>query len=110
MADDDLFRDDKKVRIITPYAKLRKLQGLSQEEAAERLCIPRRALIDIERGIRDPSKQTIRMMEQLYGCGGKLREYWWQKFSLSLVPPWWHKAIEKLRRWWHSNGADKSDV
>lgn len=101
MADDELYRDTKHVRIETPYSKLRKSHNLTQDEAAEKLCIPRRALIDIERGARDPTKQTVRLMESLYECGGKLRDYWWNKFSLDLgLLPWWEKAIEELKRKW----------
>ena len=48
MQDDGFFEDAKKVQVLTPYRKLRKLRGWSLEEAAEQFKTSRHTLINIE--------------------------------------------------------------
>lgn len=76
MTDDKLFLDGKKVEKITPFAKLRKLRGWTLDKASEVFAISRSTLISIEKGRLDPSKQLVRQMDKVYGCGGRLIEYW----------------------------------
>lgn len=76
MLDSDLFRDVTVVQIVTPYARLRKLRGWSQEKAAEVFHTNKHAIVDIEAGRRDPGKQLIRTMDTVFGCKGRLIAYW----------------------------------
>ena len=76
MTDDELFKDCEMVKKITPFAKLRKLRGWTLDKAAEVFAISRATLISIEKGRLDPSKQLVRQMDKVYGCGGRLIEYW----------------------------------
>lgn len=106
MQDDDLFKDTVyvKKKEHTPYEKLRKLRGWSQEKAAEVFATNRRAIIDIEAGRRDPPKQIVRMMDKEYGCNGQLIGYWLTKFSWGEPEP---TIFEKIRRWIYG-GANKN--
>ncbi len=81
MQDNDLFRDTVQVtkKVHTPYEKLRKLKGWSQEKAAELFYTSRRTIVDIESGRRDPPKWLIRMMDKVYECNGRLVSYWLSK-------------------------------
>lgn len=76
MTDCELFSDREIVEKITPFTKLRKLRGWSLEKAAEIFFISKKTLIDIEKGRIDPPKQLVRQMDKVYGCGGRLIEYW----------------------------------
>ena len=97
MSDEKLFQDSVRMQKITPYSKLRRLRGLSQGEVADRLQISKRSLIDIERGARDAPKRVALNMDELYGCKGKLVEYWLNvKFSMSQAATV-TRAIKKLR-------------
>ena len=83
MKDGAIFQDEVHAKIITPYAKLRKEKGWSQEQAAAHFFVSRRTIVDIESGKRDPSKQLVRAMDREYQCEGKLIEYWLPRFSVS---------------------------
>ena len=95
MKEDGLFQDKEKVQIITPYKRLRNMRGWSQEKAAEVFDVSKKTIIAVERGARDPSKQLVREMDRVYGCNGKLIEYWLPKFSTG---PGWIETIKKLLR------------
>ena len=84
MQDAELFTDEQKVKIISPYKKLRELRGISQEQAAEIFGVSRRTILEVENGTRDASKKLIREMDRYYGCNGRLIEYWLPKFSADL--------------------------
>lgn len=97
MQDGGLFQDTEQVKKITPYEKLRKLRGWSQEKCAEVFATNKHAIIDIEMGRRDPSKQMIRMMDRVYNCNGKLIEYWLPRFSLAPVKE--YGVLERIWLW-----------
>ena len=100
MSEDRLFQDSVRMQKITPYSKLRKLRGLSQDEVAEEIHITKRSLIDIERGARDAPKNVILDMEKLYGCKGKLIAYWLNvRFSVSNQPGL-KNMVNYLKRIW----------
>ncbi len=82
MRDDALFSDETRLQQITPYKKLRELRGWSQEYAAEVFGVSKRTILEVELGRRDASKQLVRQMDKVYGCKGKLIEYWLPKFSI----------------------------
>lgn len=97
MPNDDLFRDTTVVRKVTPYVKLRKLRGWSQETAAAELHVSRRSLIEIERGTKDAPKDVALSMDRTYGCKGQLIEYWLGvKFSVRTCAPWHRRLLERL--------------
>jgi DNA-binding XRE family transcriptional regulator len=95
MKDEELFRDREVIQVITPYQQLRKLRGWSQDKAAEIFQCSKHLLVDIENGRRDPPKWLVRAMDRVYGCNGKLIEYWLPKFSTG---PGWIETIKKLLR------------
>ena len=108
MQDDGLFEDAKKVQVLTPYRKLRKLRGWSLEEAAEQLRTSRHTLINIELGRQDAPKWLVRNMDREYGCQGQLIGYWLTKFSYGETPPTViDKAVSFFRRWFYGS-TDKS--
>jgi DNA-binding XRE family transcriptional regulator len=108
MQDDGLFEDAKKVQVLTPYRKLRKLRGWSLEEAAEQLRTSRHTLINIELGRQDAPKWLVRNMDREYNCGGQLIGYWLTKFSYGETPPTViDKAVSFFRRWFYGS-TDKS--
>ena len=78
------FQDEKIVRTVTPYKRLREMRGWSQEFAADKFHMTRRSMVDVENGRKDVPKDVIREMDREYGCGGKLIEYWWTKFSVGV--------------------------
>ena len=96
MQHEELFHDKAVVQIVTPYRRLRKLRGWSQEKAAEVFHVSKHLIIDIERGTRDPCKQLVRAMDKEYGCNGKLIDYWLPKFSIAGSN--WFVVIKKLLR------------
>mgnify|MGYP003591842994 CR=1 FL=1 len=83
LSENIVFKDLHKVQIITPYRQLRNLKGWTQDYAADRLCISKRLLIDVELGHCDCPKSVVRIMDREYGCGGQLIDYWLTKFSVS---------------------------
>jgi len=48
--------------------KLRVVQGLTQKKLAERVCISRANLTNIENGRRTPSMKTARKLANALGC------------------------------------------
>lgn len=97
MTENDLFRDTVITRKVTPYAKLRKLRGWSQETAAAELHVSRRSLIEIERGTKDAPKDVALSMDRVYGCRGQLIDYWLGvKFSARTCEPWHRRLLERL--------------
>ena len=82
VTDDVEFQDTKVVKVVTPYKVLREKKGWSQGFAADRFHMSRRSMVAIEAGKQDVPKDVIRGMDAEYGCGGKLIEYWWTKFSI----------------------------
>ena len=106
MQDAELFTDEQKVKIISPYKKLRELRGLSQEQAAEIFDVSKRTILDVENGKRDASKQLVREMDRFYGCNGRLIEYWLPKFSARCGdPPTKTETQKKPRNVWQRLGA-----
>ena len=81
MQEDALFTDERMVKTVTPYRKLRELRGWSLEKAADIFHLSKKTLINIELGRSDPPKQIVRHMDREYGCGGKLINYWIPTFS-----------------------------
>lgn len=75
-SDDVLFTDGQIVSKITPFAKLRQLRGWSLEKASEVFATSKRNLIAIEKGRIDAPKQLVKQMDRVYGCKGRLIDYW----------------------------------
>lgn len=107
MLDDALFQDSTETTILTPYLKIRKSLKLTQPQVSEITGIPIKALTDYEKGRRDPTKHDVRLLDQLYGCEGRLLMYWLTRFSVNLRPPWYQQVKEKFLRYWHSEGTEE---
>lgn len=84
MNNDELYQDTIKTIIITPYQKLRERKGWTLQVAADFLQIGATTLNRYETKKAPIPKKIIKQMDDLYGCKGKLIEYWW-KSELSSV-------------------------
>lgn len=78
MENEDLYRDTKIVLIKTPYTKLREKKGWTLETAADFLQIGATTLGRYENKKAAIPKSVIKRMDEVYGCNGKLIQYWWE--------------------------------
>lgn len=78
MSDDKLYQDTVKTIIITPYQKLRERKGWTLQVAADFLQIGATTLNRYETKKAPIPKKIIKQMDDLFGCKGKLIEYWWK--------------------------------
>lgn len=67
------------MRVITPFARLRKKRGFTQVDVAEEIGICRRTLSDYENGKREPPRCVVVELDDFYRCGGALIQYWLDK-------------------------------
>lgn len=84
MNDEDLYRDTEIIVIKTPYTKLRERKGWTLEIAADFLQIGSTTLGRYETKKVPVPKYMIKRMDEVYGCNGKLIEYWWNSDLCSL--------------------------
>ena len=72
-----------KKSVLSPYRLSRLVKGLTQNEASVLVGASPRSLIRYENEENEPPKGTVILMDKVYGCGGRLINYWLtgEKFS-----------------------------
>lgn len=72
-----------KKSVLSPYRLSRLVKGLTQNEASVLVGASPRSLIRYENEENEPPKGTVMLMDKVYGCGGRLINYWLtgEKFS-----------------------------
>ena len=72
-----------KKSVLSPYRLSRLVKGLTQNEASVLVGASPRSLIRYENEENEPPQGTVMLMDKVYGCGGRLINYWLtgEKFS-----------------------------
>ncbi len=73
---DELYTEVTIKKIVTPYKRIRDKLGITPIIAAEKLNISLPSLYSYENKNRPVPKDVVRAMDKLYGCEGKLINYW----------------------------------
>ena len=78
MQNAELYEDTVISVILTPYRKLRGRKRWSLQVAADFLQIGTSTLCAYETKKAAVPKDVIQRMDKIYGCNGKLIDYWWK--------------------------------
>ena len=73
---DELYTEVIIKKIVTPYKRIRDRLGIPPSIVAEKLNISLPSLYSYENKNRPVPKDVVRAMDKLYGCEGKLINYW----------------------------------
>lgn len=85
MEDASIYKNTIISKVVTPYRKLRKINRLSTDDAASILGCSAASLNKYEIGAVGVPKYLIGKMDELYGCRGKLINYWLTDDKMSAV-------------------------
>lgn len=73
---DELYTEVIIKKVVTPYKRIRDRLGIPPAIVAEKLNISLPSLYSYENKNRPVPKDVVRAMDKLYGCEGKLIDYW----------------------------------
>lgn len=73
---DELYTEVIIKKFVTPYKRIRDRLGIPPSIAAEKLNISLPSLYSYENKNRPIPKDVVRAMDKLYGCQGRLIDYW----------------------------------
>lgn len=74
--DNELYTEVIIKKIVTPYKRIRDRLGIPPSIVAEKLNISLPSLYSYENKNRPIPKDVVRAMDKLYGCQGRLIDYW----------------------------------